>query len=343
MKIKSFIIIAFAGLLGLVSCKKDEDKQVVSDNPTAPTLNISSPDLVLLKTNANDTITFSGNAADFGVKVVTTYTLEADTSASFSHPVTLASESVNKFTFIVMDLNMKMISLGISESMQKNVSLRVKAVINSVVPAVYSSTTTISVKTYGAPKLVLSTTPSQSLSSPADNGIFSGFIYVDNMNRAFILTNSTTGVIYGGSGGTLAINGDSIHAVVGGYNMTVNTNTNTYTMTDATLAIIGDATGSWDNDQKMAYDFSEECWKITMDLVVGANGGTIKFRTHGSWNGDFNLGIGDASHSEYTIDNLWNNSSSQNIPVPGVPGNFTVKLWSNKAPYHCTITQNSKK
>ncbi|HNY08230.1 MAG TPA: SusE domain-containing protein [Bacteroidales bacterium] len=343
MKVKSFIIIAFAGLLGLVSCKKDEDKQVLSDNPTAPTLNIPSPDLVLLKTNANDTITFNGNAADFGVNVVITYALEADTSASFTHPVTLASGTVNKFEFNIADFNTKIVDMGIAEFAQANIKFRVNASVSTYTPSAYSNVSTMNITTFGASKLVLSTNPEQSLSSPAGNGIYSGWVYIDSTSTSFTLTNTETGVVYGGSAGTLVPNGTAITAAVGGYNVTVNLNDNTYTMTDATLAIIGDATGSWADDQKMVYDFTEECWKITMDLVVGANNGTIKFRTHGGWNGEFNLGIGDASHPEYTIDNLWNSSSSQNIPVPGVPGNFTVKLWANKAPYHCTITQNSKK
>jgi len=344
MKVKSFIIIAFAGLLGLVSCKKDEDKQVLSDNPTAPTLNVPSQDLVLEKANANDTIVFNGNAADFGVNVVITYALEADTSASFTHPVTLASGSANKFQFNVADFNTKITAMGVADFAQANIKLRVNASVSSYVTSVYSSVSAMNITTYGASQLILSTIPEQSLSSPADNGIYTGFVYIDSTNTSFTFTNSSTGNIYGGSNGTLVKDGAAITAAVGGYNVTVNLNDNTYTMTNATLAIIGDATGSWGVDQPMAYDFTEECWKITLDLVVGANGGTIKFRTHGiDWTGEFNLGIGDATHPEYTLDNLWNSSSSQNIPVPGVPGNFTVKLWSNKAPYHCTITQNSKK
>lgn len=344
MKIKPFIIIAFAGLLSFVSCKKDEDKQVVSDNPTPPTLNVPSANLELLKTNATDTLIFNGNTADFGVQVVITYSLEADTSTSFSNPVTLASGEENEFIITVMDLNTKVIAMGITEFAQANIYFRVKANISQYVPSVYSSISTVSVTTYGASQLVLSTTPEQILSSPGDDGIYTGFVYINDANTSFTITNPTTGDVYGGSNGTLVLNGTAITAAVGGYNMTVNLNTNTYKMDDATLSIIGDATGSWSVDQPMAYDFTDESWNITLDLVVGANGGTIKFRTHGTdWGGEFNLGIGDASHSEYTIDNLWNNSSSQNIPVPGVPGNFTVKLWVNKVPYHCTITKNSKK
>jgi hypothetical protein len=53
-----------------------------------------------------------------------------------------------------------------------------------------------------------------------------------------------------------------------------------------------------------------------------------------AWDQGINLGIGTG----YSIDNLYNSSSSANIPVTA--GNYTVRLYINTTPYKCTFTKN---
>ncbi len=319
MKVKSFIIIAFAGLLGLVSCKKDEDKQVLSDNPTAPTLNIPSPDLVLLKTNANDTITFNGNASDYGIKVVITYALEADTSSSFTHPVTLASASVNKFQFNTADFNTKILAMGVSEFAQANIKLRVKASVSSYAPAVYSGVSTMNITTFGTAKLVLST--GQSISSPADDGNYHGFVKFASTDHSFTLTNFATGDVYGGAANILILNGAPIAVSDSGwYELTVNTTNLTYTLTPYHIGVVGSATpNSWNSpDTKMDYDDLSGTWKVTMDLQPSLDNGVMKcefkFRLNDDWT--WNLGWNSAKTG------LEHNGSN----IVATAGNYTITL-----------------
>ena len=86
----------------------------------------------------------------------------------------------------------------------------------------------------------------------------------------------------------------------------------------------------------MEYDYQSNLWTITLDLTAG----TVKFRVNDDWSGSINLGIGDADHPEYTINNLWNSGSSQNIPIASA-GNYTITLFIGSSTYSCTITKNN--
>jgi hypothetical protein len=58
-----------------------------------------------------------------------------------------------------------------------------------------------------------------------------------------------------------------------------------------------------------------------------------------SWNDGINLGIGDADHPENTIDNLWNDGKSKDIPI-ATAGNYTVTLKIGSSVYSCSFTKN---
>jgi hypothetical protein len=80
----------------------------------------------------------------------------------------------------------------------------------------------------------------------------------------------------------------------------------------------------------MAYDDKTGSWFISITLING----TCKFRMNDAWDQGINLGIGTG----YSIDNLWNNGSSSNIPVTA--GSYTVRLYINTTPFRCTFTLN---
>ena len=89
MKIKSFIIIAFAGLLSLVSCKKDETKVILDKvNPSLITTPITT-DYTLLKVNEDSTLfTLTWDASTYELSNgapqthTITYTIEIDTTGN---------------------------------------------------------------------------------------------------------------------------------------------------------------------------------------------------------------------------------------------------------------------
>jgi hypothetical protein len=103
------------------------------------------------------------------------------------------------------------------------------------------------------------------------------------------------------------------------------------------IGLIGDATpNAWNSpDSKMDYDAQSGLWTITLDLVVGS----VKVRANDTW-GSINLGLGDATHTGYSLTNLWNNGSSQNIPI-ATAGNYTIKVLIGTSTYSMTITKNN--
>ena len=85
--------------------------------------------------------------------------------------------------------------------------------------------------------------------------------------------------------------------------MKANTGDLTWTATKTDWAVIGDATGSWDNDTDLTYDPVEKVWKATLNLTAGG----IKFRANDKWGID----LGDEKDDkpadgilEYGSDNI---------------------------------------
>lgn len=85
--------------------------------------------------------------------------------------------------------------------------------------------------------------------------------------------------------------------------------------------VIGDATGSWDDDTNMTWDEANGVFTITMDLTVGE----MKFRANDDW--AYNLGGDTGALTE----------GGANIAV-GAAGNYTITLdpWNKVA----TVTPN---
>lgn len=66
----------------------------------------------------------------------------------------------------------------------------------------------------------------------------------------------------------------------GFYQVVVDLNEKTYTLTPIAIGIIGSATPSgWDSDTDMTYSVENRCWTITTDLTDGE----IKFRANDDW------------------------------------------------------------
>lgn len=100
---------------------------------------------------------------------------------------------------------------------------------------------------------------------------------------------------------------------------------NEYTYSANRWGLIGDATGSWDNDQNMTWDATLKAFKITLDLTVGK----IKFRANDDWAVNYGgdpaaLTLGGADIAIATA------------------GNYTVTLYLSGT-VHSTIVKNTKK
>ncbi len=124
-----------------------------------------------------------------------------------------------------------------------------------------------------------------------------------------------------GADGTLEYGGANILVSAGTYTFMADLSNREYKGMLTQWGIIGDATGSWDNDIDMTPDVANHTWTFTGDLSVGQ----IKFRANDGW--DVNLG-GDVNNLSFGGDNI-------NIDEAG---NYTIVL--DLVNNSCTITKN---
>lgn len=342
---KKTIYILFIGLFGLLlSCEKDGEQVVMLENPIAPTI-VSVPNLTLERNNGTEILEFVGTPVDPGFTASAKYFLEAALSeTNFDDPLVLLSDIVpTSFKISVSDLNGLLIKKFPADAVTSiDFRIRAELVVDGGTGAQtfeYSSLAqTVDVTLYGLPKLVLLNSGiDQYIESALGNGEYTGYVKLD-LATPFTLKNPDTEIIYGGSNSVLAENGDAfVPFSTGWHKLSANLNDLTYELLDFRIGLIGDATpNGWSApDQKMDYDPATGLWTITLDLVAG----TVKFRVNDDWSGSINLGLGDDDNPQYTLDNLWNSGSSQNIPIPEA-GNYTIKLLIGSDKYSATITKN---
>jgi starch-binding outer membrane protein SusE/F len=314
MKNKIIIYLIFAGLFGVfTSCEKDETKVILSDNPVAPTI-VTMPDLTLIRANGSNTLTFVGTSANIGFSASTTYYLDACVSGNnFSDSVVLYSGSQDTLIQVVVsDLNALLLSKFDADAIS-SADFRIRAVIltgNDPI-VVCSGSVTQNITTYGLPRLdLVNSGKIQKIESVLGNGIYTGMVKL-NTSIPFTLFDPEANVSYGGSDGMLEENGASFIPTASWWHiLTVDVNTQTYTLVPYQIGIVGSATpNGWDTpDTKMEYDLNTGNWIITTTLATG----DLKFRLNDSW--DWNLGG--------TPSNLSHNGN--NIAVAA--GTYTITL-----------------
>jgi hypothetical protein len=351
MKRNSFIYLIFIGLISLLAgCKKDETKVIILDNPIAPTI-VTMPNLTLTRAHGKDTLTFVGTTVDPGFQASATYYLEACTHGNnFADVVTIYSGSQDAIIKITAsDLNGLLLKKFPADQVS-SADFRIRSVLTvdagtgapgtSANPMVYSSALkNASITIYGLPRLdLVGSGITQKIESALGDGSYTGFVKLD-ATKPFTLNDPDAGKAYGTSGAALAVNGAAFTVPTSGwYKLSADTKALTFTNKAYMVGLIGSATpNQWSApDSKMNYDYASSLWTITLDLVVGE----VKFRSNDDWNGGINLGLGDATHPQYTLTNLWNDSGSKNIPI-ATAGNYTVKLSIGSSVYSCTITKNN--
>jgi starch-binding outer membrane protein SusE/F len=335
------IFLAFIGLVNLFSaCEKDETKATMLASPTAPVIT-TVPDLVLKRSEASKSLQFVGTKADFGFQSSVTYFLEADLAGNqFKKPIAIASSKDDTFTISVTDLNnilIKTLPLDKTSAVELRIRASLTIEASGAAPiAAISEVKAVSVTTYGPPTLALTTAGTvQGITSPTDNKKYAGWIYTDG--TAFKFTNKDNGKVYGGNAasGILTENGPAIALDAGGYDVTVDmTDASQIKMTikDATIGIIGDAVGGWDNDTKMIYNLTDRTWNITITVTAGS----LKFRTHGGWAG-VNVAYNPAGHSLNNLYQSVSGADSQNIDDIA-PGKYNIKLYLETTPMKVVFT-----
>lgn len=338
------IYLTFIGLIGLLfSCKKDETKAVLLDNPILPSLT-TVPDLTLKRANGVNVLEFVGTAINPGFQASATYYLEACAKGTnFADPVAIANDK--------QDLSLKITVADLDGILLKkfpadqiiSMDFRIRAVLSlssGTGSYVYSSALkTVDVKTYGPPSLSFTVAATyQTIVSAADNKSYTGWIYTDG--TPFQFTNNDDGKKYGGvlAAGAVSCdlteNGPAIALPAGAYTMSADINTGKMKMTiaDVTIGIIGDAVGGWSDDTKMVWNFTDHTWNITKTVTAGG----LKFRTHNSW-AAVNVAYNPAGHD---LNKLYQNdgkTDSQNIDDVA-PGKYNIKLYLETNPMKVVFT-----
>ena len=309
--------------MGLFSCKKDETRVVMSTSPVAPTLT-TVPNLTLSRANGADMVKFAGTPVDPGFTASATYFLEASLhGAGFADSVVIWSGTQDTaINMATSDLNAQLLKKFPADS-TVSADFRIRALLivdagtgapgTSSNPFVYKSAIkTSDIRPYGFPRLdLIGSGIVQKIESPLANGIYSGFVKLDN-TMPFTLKDHESGTVYGKASGTaLQVDGPALSVTASGwYKLTATPDELTYSLQPFMIGLVGSATpNGWNApDQKMDYNASTGTWDITITLVDG----DFKFRLNDDWG--WNLGG--------TTDNLTHNGANCSITA----GNYSISL-----------------
>jgi hypothetical protein len=340
--LNKFLVIAVASAV-LGSCKKDETKAVLSAGTPASGLTATPSTVVLTKaTENNKATTFTFSAANFGFNAAITYTLQFAkpgnnfvTLGTIELPGNSTSQDVT-----VRTLNIAALNAGIDTNTSQPLEVRLKADIGHGSAPVYSAKITMNIKGYSLNSYLYipgdyqgwapATAPQ--VVSINSTGLYEGYVNLTASGyQGFKFTNAPDWGhgIYGdaagsGTSGNLASPGNDIKFTNPGfYRLTVNLNSNTYTMTKTTWSVIGDGAAGWSTDVPMTYDAANKVWKVTTTLNAA---GQIKFRANNDWALNFG-GNGTASGLKYDGSNLSVPGGSHTVILNlSVPGAYTYQI-----------------
>jgi hypothetical protein len=317
------IYLSFIGLIGLLfSCEKDETKVVMLTNPIAPTIQ-TLPDLTLKRPNGKDTLVFIGTAVDPGFQASVTYFVEVcPKGTNFANATVLISGIQDaKLKITVSDLNGILLRKFPADQVTA-VDLRIRSVLSvdagtsalgtSNKPfEYYSEIKTVNITPFGLPRLdLIGAGSTGKIESALGDGKYTGYVKLDK-TKPFTLKDPDANIVYGNTGGKLAVTNTGISSADNGYyKLTVDTKALTYSMDAYMIGLVGSATpNGWNSpDSKMDYDSATGTWKITITLIDGE----IKFRLNDGW--AWNLG---GTTDKLIVD-------AGNIAVSA--GNYTITL-----------------
>ena len=340
-------------LLSAVSCKKDGPMFTVNENTAfSASLKASVDSITLAPANDNDSVlTFTWPAVSYGQGVAVTYTLQLDMPADTSGKAGwakatsyVAGAGVLTYSFAGKDLNNLLGSLGIFSSTQ--LVFRVLSNVTqyngsaSTIPTAYSSAVGVIVTPYTTNLFVPGAYQGWNPATapllnpvPGKAGLFEGYVnIVGSGNQGFKYTNAPdwNHINYGDpsgevGGGTLTTNGlaGGLSVANGGYyELTANLNNLTWTATETTWGIIGDATpGGWNTDTQMTYDAVNQVWTVTAAMI---SGGSFKFRANDQWVIDF--GIDNSGNLQYADNPFFGYTAGlNNLTVPA-NGTYVITL-----------------
>lgn len=338
-KIKLSLFIAMLGLL-LASCSRDITEPMMSADPTKPTVADLSLSVDFIKDNADKPIAFSWSAADFGYAASITYTLQVSPTSTFSdNAVNLLSTQNLTANSTVRQIDNTMLGWGLTAGTEATLYYRVAASVTDNI-VVYSEVKSKKLTPFkfqlDPDQYTIAYVPGsyQGWSPGADNGRlysynadskYEGIIRFDDGTSAttqfkITVNPNWNGPNYGGTltksgnnySGTLDPNGGNFEVTPACYQVTVNVNALTISMTKTDdWGIIGSAVPpyDWSSDVNLFYDGKYQVWTITADFKAGE----FKFRANNDWG----LNYGDTG-ADGTL-----NAGGDNIKLDA-DGNYTI-------------------
>ena len=321
--------------------------------------------LTLLVINASNTaVSFNWNSSPYGTSNTINYALQMDVvGGSFASPQVLKYGTALTSGITVNDLNALAIAAGVIGGSTKNVEFRIVSYLGTTytTPLVYSNAVTISITTFTPipPTLYIvgDATPggwSNPVPLPSQQ-----FTRIDAVSYG-IVVNLTAGKSYV----FLPLNGDWTHkyggasatggalladnavpgsntpapATSGMYQIVVNFQTGTYTITPFTstipssIFIVGDATaGGWSNPVPTPSQQFTQIDAVTFGTVMKLNGGKsyLLLPSNGNWNPKYAVASSSANPAGDNFGYYDQNANPQsafntNIPSPTADGLYQM-------------------
>ncbi|HEY8658649.1 MAG TPA: SusE domain-containing protein [Hanamia sp.] len=314
----------------------------------------STTPLVLKVTDATNTaISFNWNSSTYGTNVIN-YALQIDTVGdNFAHPQVIKYDNALTSGISVNDLNSAAIAVGVIGGSTKNVEFRIVSYLGTsyTTPLVYSNAVPINITTFTPipPTLYIvgDATPggwSNPVPLPSQqftriDAVSYGIVVNLTAGKSYLFlpTNGDWTHKYGGAsatGGALladnAVPGSNTPApaTTGNYQIVVNFQTGTYTVTPFTttiptnLYIVGDATpGGWANPVPIpSQQFTRidaVSYGIILDLTAGKS--YVLLPVNGDWTHKY--GGTSATGGTLLADNAVPGS---NTPAPATSGTYQI-------------------
>src|SRR5665647_448359 len=314
----------------------------------------STTPLVLKVTDATNTaISFNWNSSTYGTNVIN-YALQIDTVGdNFAHPQIIKYDNALTSGISVNDLNSAAIAAGVIGGSTKNVEFRIVSYLgtNYTTPLVYSNAVPINITTFTPipPTLYIvgDATPggwSNPVPLPSQqftriDAVSYGIIVDLTAGKSYLLlpVNGDWTHKYGGAsatGGALladnAVPGSNTPApaTTGNYQIVVNFQTGTYTVTPFTttipgnLYIVGDATpGGWANPVPIPSQQFTRIDAVSYGIIVDLTAGKsyVLLPVNGDWTHKY--GGTSATGGTLLADNAVPGS---NTPAPATSGTYQI-------------------
>ena len=315
MKNLKILLLTVFTIIGFNSCQDDDDLVFTAAPEAEFTFVNTFLDDYVLNANATSNIAerFVYNPANFNTPSPVNYVLENSILGDFSDETTVAGPTTsNEIAVTVGQLLGLAQTAGIGEDESGTLSFRVKAFLGDLATATEFS--------YTPTQLINVTIPSQSTGSgiePSTWGVVgSGYNNWGNAGpdgqfyttpQAGVIVsyvtlvdgeikfreNNTWGGDLGDATGDGVLDADpdnNIAVTAGNYKITIDTNTNNYTIEEFSWGIVGSGYNDWGNggpDAKFYYDYTTDTFKVGVKLIDGE----IKVRPNNTWSGD----LGDAN------------------------------------------------